>query len=155
MPGDTPCVITLCSNNYDIILVFRLLYCRAIFGCLGPRSAHLPSMSHDRGRGDYDRGRDDYDRGGPRSSSRGVPDAAPKIFVGNLHYDMTEEEFKAHFETCGKIVEVLVRAGAQQLLRGIACGWPCRLCHGCTLLASQLSDAAVVLYIVMVAADAT
>lgn len=36
------------------------------------------------------------------------PDSAPKVFVGNLAYDTQEDDFRAHFEQYGKIVQVLV-----------------------------------------------
>jgi RNA recognition motif-containing protein len=59
----------------------------------------------------------DRDRDEPYSRDRGSSrqayhenkvDAAPKIFIGNVPYTTTDEEVKAHFEGCGRVVNVLV-----------------------------------------------
>jgi hypothetical protein len=60
-----------------------------------------------------DRDRDEpynRDKGYGRTSfEKKHADAAPKIFIGNIPYTTSDEEVKAHFETCGRVQEVLVR----------------------------------------------
>lgn len=41
-------------------------------------------------------------------------DTAPKVFVGNLPYDVSERELQEHFETVGRVTEVLVSSRARQ-----------------------------------------
>eukprot|EP00878_Enallax_costatus_P035727 GHUV01039936.1.p1 GENE.GHUV01039936.1~~GHUV01039936.1.p1 ORF type:complete len:208 (-),score=38.64 GHUV01039936.1:220-843(-) len=63
--------------------------------------------------GSYSRSRSRSPRGSEREEREFRPrtkelDSAPKVFVGNLAHDTEESEFRAHFEPCGKIVEVLM-----------------------------------------------
>eukprot|EP00879_Flechtneria_rotunda_P006570 GHRR01006903.1.p1 GENE.GHRR01006903.1~~GHRR01006903.1.p1 ORF type:complete len:111 (+),score=15.43 GHRR01006903.1:178-510(+) len=60
------------------------------------RGGHRPYRNDD-----YDR-----DRGAPRSNR--PLDAAPKIFVGNIPYDVSEDEIRGYFERIGKVTEVLL-----------------------------------------------
>lgn len=53
-------------------------------------------------------------------------DSAPKVFVGNLSHDTEESEFRAHFDHCGKIVEILVSKGLAS--------WVSRLLQVCRFL---------------------
>eukprot|EP00775_Hariotina_reticulata_P009508 gene9508-9672_t len=67
-----------------------------------------PSRDYDRGRSHRDD--DDY-KGRGYDDDRQVDrplDSAPKVFVGNLPYNITESDFRGHFESCGSITEVLM-----------------------------------------------
>lgn len=69
-------------------------------------AAPIASMSH------RDRDRDEpysRDKGSSRYSFEKKADAAPKVFVGNIPYTTSDEEVKAHFESAGRVQEVLVR----------------------------------------------
>lgn len=69
-----------------------------------------------------DRDRDEpynRDKGYGRTSfEKKHADAAPKIFIGNIPYTTSDEEVKAHFETCGRVQEVLIPRDPEQRIKG-------------------------------------
>uniref|UniRef100_A0A383WI16 RRM domain-containing protein n=1 Tax=Tetradesmus obliquus TaxID=3088 RepID=A0A383WI16_TETOB len=68
-----------------------------------------------------DRDRDEpysRDKGSSRYSFEKKADAAPKVFVGNIPYTTSDEEVKAHFESAGRVQEVLIPRDPEGRIKG-------------------------------------
>lgn len=71
-----------------------------------------------RGRGGYDGGRTTGDRGRGFFVERPPPTPTNKLYVGNLLFDITQQDIQKEFESFGKIKEVTIATDNRGLSKG-------------------------------------